>query len=204
MHEVIVNAIGDACPIPVVKAKKALDGMKEAGILEIHVDNEMAVQNLSRFAAGQGFQVTSEKNGEKHFCVKIQVSAFPERKEETVSPSCISDLRGEQVIAIDGAVMGRGDDKLGTILMKSFLYAVSQQEQLPRTMLFYNGGAKLTVEGSPALEDIKSMEAQGVEVLTCGTCLDFYGLSNQLAVGSVTNMYAIVEKLSQAAKVIKP
>ena len=86
----------------------------------------------------------------------------------------------------------------------SEMFAVSQLPQLPKTILLYNGGAKLSVEGSDSLEDLKSMEAQGVEILTCGTCLNFYGLSEQLAVGSVTNMYAIVEKLAGAGKVIKP
>ena len=88
--------------------------------------------------------------------------------------------------------------------MKGFVFAVSQLPQLPKTILLYNGGAKLSVEGSDSLEDLKNMEAQGVEILTCGTCLNFYGLSEKLAVGSVTNMYAIVEKLAGAGKVIKP
>ena len=88
--------------------------------------------------------------------------------------------------------------------MKGFLFAVSQLPELPKTILFYNGGAKLTVEGSDSLEDLKKMEAQGVEILTCGTCLNFYGLTDKLAVGSVTNMYTIVEKLAGAGKVIKP
>ena len=88
--------------------------------------------------------------------------------------------------------------------MKGFIYALSQQEELPSTILFYNGGAKLTTEGSLSLEDLKSMEAQGVQILTCGTCLNYYGLSEKLAVGSVTNMYSIVEALANADKVIKP
>ena len=100
--------------------------------------------------------------------------------------------------------MGRGSDELGKLLMKSFLFAVSQLPRLPRTVLFYNGGAKLTVEGSESLEDLRNMEAQGVEILTCGTCLNFYGLAEKLAVGGVTNMYAIVEALPNAGKVIKP
>jgi len=87
--------------------------------------------------------------------------------------------------------------------MKGFIYALSQLDELPQTILFYNGGATITTEESPSLEDLKSMEAQGVEILTCGTCLDYYGLKDKLAVGSVTNMYTIVEKLNQADKIIK-
>ena len=105
---------------------------------------------------------------------------------------------------MDSETMGRGSDELGKLLMKSFLFAVSQLPRLPRTVLFYNGGAKLTVEGSESLEDLRNMEAQGVEILTCGTCLNFYGLAEKLAVGGVTNMYAIVEALANAGTVIKP
>ena len=100
--------------------------------------------------------------------------------------------------------LGSGDDTLGATLMKVFLYALSQQERLPRTILFYNGGAKVTTEGSVSIEDLKNMEAQGVEIRTCGTCLDFYKLKETLAVGSITNMYAIAETLAAAGKVIKP
>jgi selenium metabolism protein YedF len=100
--------------------------------------------------------------------------------------------------------MGEGDNELGGILMKGFIYALSQQDELPDTMLFYNGGAKLTCESAPTLEDLKSLEAQGVEILTCGTCLNHYGLTEKLQVGSVTNMYVIAEKMTQADLIIKP
>ena len=107
-------------------------------------------------------------------------------------------------MAVDTDAMGRGSEELGRTLMKGFLFAVGQLPELPKTILFYNGGARLTTEGSDSLEDLKKMEAQGVEILTCGTCLNFYGLTDKLAVGSVTNMYTIVEKLAGAGKVIKP
>ena len=100
--------------------------------------------------------------------------------------------------------MGEGNDELGKVLIKGFLYAITQLDTLPDTMLFYNGGATLTTEGSDSLEDLKSLEAQGVEIMTCGTCLNYYDLSDKLAVGSITNMYAIVETLSNADKIIKP
>ena len=93
--------------------------------------------------------------------------------------------------------------KLGKVLMKGFIFALSQLDELPSTILFYNGGATITTEGSPSLDDLKNMEAQGVEILTCGTCLDYYNLKDKLAVGSVTNMYTIVEKLANADKIIK-
>ena len=202
---VIVDAVGEPCPIPVVKATKALREMGEPGTLEVRVDNEIAVQNLTRMAAGNHLPVQAEKKGEHLFVVTMEVAEpVGDAPVEEPALSCVPDARGDLVVAVDSETMGRGSDELGKLLMKSFLFAVSQLPQLPRTILFYNGGAKLTVEGSESLEDLRNMEAQGVEILTCGTCLNFYGLAEKLAVGGVTNMYAIVEALAGAGKVIKP
>ena len=205
MKRVIVDAVGDQCPIPVVKATKALRELREPGILEVRVDNEIAVQNLTRMAAGNRLPVRSEKKGE-HLCLVTMEVAEPVGDAPVEEPalSCAPDARGDLVIAVDSETMGRGSDELGKLLMKSFLFAVTQLPQLPRTMLFYNGGARLTVEGSASLEDLKGLEARGVEILTCGTCLNFFGLADQLAVGGVTNMYSIVETLANAGKVLKP
>ena len=203
MGKIVVNAVGEQCPIPVVKATRALRGMTEPGVLEVHVDNEIAVQNLTRMASGHKLEARSEKRGEKEFVVTMEVTE-PAVPLEEPPLACAPDQRGDLVIAVDSAVMGRGSDELGKALMKGFLFAVSQLPELPKTMLFYNGGARLTCKGSDSLEDLKNLEAQGVEILTCGTCLNHYGLTEELAVGGVTNMYAIVEKLAGAGKVIKP
>nr|WP_326185597.1 sulfurtransferase-like selenium metabolism protein YedF [uncultured Oscillibacter sp.] len=205
MRNIIVNAIGEQCPIPVVKATRALREMTEPGTLEVHVDNEIAVQNLTRMAAGHHLASKAEKRGEKAFVVTVEVTApVGDAPVEEPELACVPDQRGDLVVAVDTDAMGRGSEELGRTLMKGFLFAVSQLPTLPKTILFYNGGAKLTVEGSDSLEDLKSMEAQGVEILTCGTCLNFYGLTEKLAVGGVTNMYSIVEKLAGAGKVVKP
>lgn len=205
MRTTVVNAVGEQCPIPVVKATRALREMTEPGILEVHVDNEIAVQNLTRMAAGHKLPARSVKLGEKEFVVSMEV-AEPAGEAPLVEPplSCVPDARGTLVAAVDSDAMGRGSEELGKALMKGFLFAVSQLPQLPETMLFYNGGARLTCKGSASLEDLRNLEAQGVEILTCGTCLNHYGLTEELAVGSVTNMYSIVEKLAGAGKVIKP
>ena len=203
MANVVVNAMGDQCPIPVVKATKALKAMTEAGTVEVHVDNEVAVQNLSRMATKFGCKVASAKQEDKHFVVTVTVDHLPETVEDA-PVACTPAAGGSFVVAVDTDTMGRGNDELGKVLMKGFLYAVSQLPQLPQTILFYNGGARLTTEGSDSLEDLRNMEAQGVEILTCGTCLNYYGLTDKLAVGGVSNMYTIVEKLAGAGKVIKP
>lgn len=196
----IVDARGMACPIPVVKANQALTQMTE-GILEVHVDNTVAVENLKRMALQKGLPVKTEQPEDSHYVVTIPVTgAVDAAMPEITCADCASNM----VVAVDTDSMGRGNDELGAVLIKGFLFAVSRLETLPKTVLFYNGGAKLTTEGAASLEDLRLMEQQGVEILTCGTCLNYYGLTDQLAVGSVTDMYTIVERLSRAEKVIKP
>ena len=197
-----INAVGDQCPIPVVKATKALASMTEAGMLEVQVDNEIAIQNLTRLANSKGLPCASEKLEEGLYVIRMQVAGPLAAENEPAQ--CQLDIRDDFVVAIGSDAMGQGDDELGHTLMKGFIYAVTQLDKLPKTILFYNGGAKLTVEGAVSVEDLKSLEAQGVEILTCGTCLNFYGLTDKLAVGSVTNMYSIVEKLAGASRIIKP
>ena len=202
-----VNAIGDACPIPVVKTLNAIKELKGADVIETLVDNETAVQNLIRMADKKGCKVSAEKISDKEFKVTIEVGeaalATPVNTDNVV---CELPKSGKKntVVVISSKAMGHGGDELGTALMKGFIFALSQQETLPTTILFYNGGANIPVEGSVSLEDLKNMEAQGVEILTCGTCLNFYGLTEKLAVGSVTNMYTIVEKMNGADRIIKP
>lgn len=197
-----VNAIGDACPIPVVKTLNALKGLGGAGTVQTLVDNEIAVQNLTRLAESKGCTIETEKRSEKEFCVTI-TTAGAVAAAENEEISCIVPAE-KTVVVVSADHMGEGGEELGRILIKGFLFALTQQEHLPSTVLFYNGGAKLTTEGSASLEDLKTLEANGVEILTCGTCLDYYGLKDKLAVGGVTNMYVIVEKQMQADLVLRP
>lgn len=193
---VTVDAMGDACPIPVIKTKKAIAQMNGCGELEVFVDNEIAVQNVSKMAANEGGDVTSEKIAEGKYRVEIRLSSVDKvEKEETEKHT---------IVVVSSDRMGSGNDELGKVLIKGFIFAVTQLEKMPEKMLFYNGGAVLTCEGADTLEDLKSLEAQGVEILTCGTCLDYYGMKEKLQVGSVTNMYAIVEAMSQADRIIRP
>lgn len=200
-----VNAIGDACPIPVVKTKNAIKEMGEAGVVEVLVDNEIAVQNLTKLANQNGYAVASEKLEDKKYQVVITVGEGAAADLKADETCCIPDGRAKKtVVAIDTNLMGRGNEELGKVLIKGFIYALTQQDILPSKILFYNGGATLTCEGSDSLEDLKSLEAQGVEILTCGTCLNYYDMSDKLQVGAVTNMYDICESLMTADLIVKP
>ena len=198
-----VNAIGDSCPIPVIKTKNAMKEMTGPDTIEVLVDNEIAVQNVTKMAQSSGGKVTSEKVAEKEYRILIAMGeACAAKDSEEVS--CIPDKRGSTIVVVSSDRMGSGNDELGAVLMKSFFFAETQLDTLPDKILFYNGGAKLTVEGSDCLEDIRILEKEGVEILTCGTCLDFYGLKEKLAVGAVTNMYTIAEILQNAVSVVSP
>lgn len=200
----LVNAMGDACPIPVVKTKNAIKELQGSGQVEVWVDNEIAVQNLMKMAKQKGYGAASAKLEEGKFQVTLTIGEAPAEEAAPEAEECRVDARGNKLVAITSETMGEGDPVLGKLLMKGFIFALTQQDVLPKTILFYNGGAHLTCAGSPALEDLRSLEAQGVEILTCGTCLNHYGLAEQLQVGGVTNMYVICEKMLQAGSVVKP
>ena len=191
-----VNAIGDTCPIPVIKTKKAISEAAGQGTIEVLVDNEIAVQNVTKMAESEGGKVVSEKVAEKEYKITIELLGEAKAAEAAEEENL--------VVVISSDRMGSGNDALGKVLIKGFIFAVTQLERLPKTILFYNGGATLTAEGSDSLEDLKHLEEEGVEILTCGTCLNYYNLSDKLQVGSVTNMYTIVEKMAGADKIITP
>lgn len=216
---ITVNAMGDICPIPVVKTKKALGELNGPGQIEVLVDNETAMKNVTKMAASSGAEAEPEVLGKGQYRILITVkenaqenrpageksgelqekSGTHTAEEEPVCRTCVGT-----VVSVGSDRMGDGSDELGHILMKSFIFAVTQLDELPDKMIFYNGGARLTVEGSESLEDLRNLEEQGVEILTCGTCLDYYGLKEKLAVGGVTNMYSIVEILQSSVSVIRP
>ena len=189
--------------LPVVKAKKAIAELNGAGEVEILVDNEIAVQNLTKMAQQKGLVYSAEKLAEREYSVRFTVGETTPESEEKAE-ACAPDTRTDTVVVIASDQMGEGAEELGKTLLKAFVFSLTQQDKLPKTILFYNGGAHLTCEGSPMLEDLRALEAEGVEILTCGTCLNFYGLTEKLAVGGVTNMYVIAEKMLGAGNVVKP
>lgn len=210
MKEVKVNAIGDQCPIPVIKTKKALAELTEASIVEVSVDNEIAVQNLSKMAKQKKLEYTCEKISDQHYVIKIKAdkvdSVEAPVKEEAAQEAevCYPDRKTNTVVVLSSDKMGEGSEELGKILMKGFIFALTELDELPKTVLLYNSGVKLSTTGSNSIEDLKTLQAQGVEILSCGTCLNYYELAESLEVGEVTNMYFILEKMAQADKIIRP
>ena len=196
-----IDAKGQACPMPVVRAKKALSEMGE-GMLEVLVDNKTAMHNLENLGKSLKIATQSEERGEAEFAVTFTKDAADAQTEDCGCGELVP--AGDKVVVLSSDVMGSGDDELGATLMKAFVFALTQQDELPATILAYNGGVKLTVEGSPVLDDLKKLAEAGVEIMSCGTCLNHYGISDKLAVGEVTNMYVIVEKQLNARVVVRP
>lgn len=209
MKEIKVDAMGDQCPIPVIKTKKALGEIKETTLVEVHVDNEIAVQNLSKMAKQKNLEYTCEKIEDQHYIIKIKAELQNSETEQTkveeeTKEVCYPDKKTNTVVVLSSNKMGEGSEESGQILMKGFIYALTELDELPSTILLYNSGVKLSTEGSNSINDLKTLQAQGVEILSCGTCLNYYELTEKLEVGEVTNMYFILEKMSQADKIIRP
>ena len=209
MKEIKVDAMGDQCPIPVIKTKKALGEIKETTLVEVHVDNEIAVQNLSKMAKQKNLEYTCEKIEDQHYIIKIKAELQNSETEQTkveeeTKEVCYPDKKTNTVVVLSINKMVEGSEELGQILMKGFIYALTELDELPSTILLYNSGVKLSTEGSNSINDLKTLQAQGVEILSCGTCLNYYELTEKLEVGEVTNMYFILEKMSQADKIIRP
>ncbi len=197
-----VDARGEACPLPVVKAKKALSSIPE-GSVEVLVDNETAVHNLEALAKTMKAEAKSEQRGDAEYAVTITKKASAAAEGATCA-AVAAPANRDVVAVISSPVMGTGDDELGATLMKGFIFALTQLDTLPTCVLFYNGGVKWSCKGSPALDDLKKLEEAGVQLLSCGTCLNHYGLTDDLAVGDVTNMYVIVDTQAQAGVVVRP
>jgi len=198
-----IDCRGLACPQPVLETKKALE---EPAVEEILVllDNASSKENVCRFADSQGHQVmTSEERGV--FEVRIKRGKEKE-KSDSVEGKVESDQNltfSNVVVFIDTDSLGRGSEELGRILMRSFLQTLELSEVHPQKVILINSGVKLACEGSEVLEDLQELAAKGAEILSCGTCLDYFGIKKKLTVGRISNMYEILNSLAGAGKLIK-
>lgn len=198
----IVDARGKVCPQPVIMTKNVADaGENEITVI---VDNETSKANVLKFGNKLQFNTSVElkEDGIYIYLDKDKVVtdcdiAIEEAVEDSIKKE--SDKKG-YVIGSDK--LGKGSDDLGKVLMKGFIYTLSETKPYPSFLMFLNSGVKLTTTGSESLDDLKKMEAAGVKIVSCGTCLDFFEIKGNLEVGSVTNMYDIVETMSESDNAI--
>jgi len=192
----IIDARGLACPQPVILTRKAL---QESDQVTTIVDNKTSQHNVSRMAEKGGHNV---KVAEKDDGIYLNISkAETTKTAEALEPSSAANGR-PLVLVISNQFMGHGDDELGGILIRSFFHTLGEIQPMPDTIIFFNTGVKLTVEESPVLEDLQALANQGIEILSCGTCLGHFELKEKLAVGEVSNMYTIAETMLSAGRVV--
>lgn len=188
-----VNAVGEVCPKPVIMTKKALKEI-ESGVVEVSVDNQTSKENVEKMAKEMGHTFETKEEGNVFV---ITITKAGEKQENSSKEENI-------VISIGSDKMGEGEEELGKILIKGFIYALTEAETLPKTVLLYNKGVLLASTFEDTVKDLKVLEERGVEILSCGTCANFYHVQDQIKVGTLTNMYTILERQMKAAKVIKP
>ena len=193
--EKTIDARGLACPKPVILTKKEIEAIEE-GIITTIVDNEIAKDNLSKLAKSMGLEYKVEEDVEGNYEVTISKGKASELISTQKVTEKVQQVNDGAVIVIPSDLMGSGDPELGRILMNSFIYTVSETKPYPKAILFYNSGVKLTIKSSGVLDDLLLLEKVGVEIISCGTCLDFYELKDELGVGEISNMYTIYEKMS--------
>jgi len=186
-----VDARGLSCPQPVILTKRVMDEKSGEDIVTM-VDNATARENVSKLAASQGYSYWVEEQGSV-----FNIHMSPSGRDVSASTE-----KRDLSILIKSQYFGEGDNDLGAILTRSFFYTLTELGDQLHTVIFMNGGVHLTTEGSPILENLQYLEEKGVEILSCGTCLDFFGKKDQLRVGGVTNMYTALEIMADARKTL--
>lgn len=193
----IIDAKGKPCPTPVILAKQAMAAGEHS--FTVLVDNTTAVENLKRLAGNQGFGAAVTQ-GEGVFSVAFTRTGCAACEEAVSAP--LPAPGGDWAVFVGRDIIGDGDRELGANLMRMFFYTLAQSDDLPQSVLFMNAGVKLPAGDEQVAEHLKALQAKGVQVLVCGTCLNFYGLTDQLMVGTVSNMYDILSQMQAATKVI--
>ncbi len=201
MEKIKIDCRGLACPKPVIETKKKMDLIND-GTLIVIVDNEIAKENIRKFAQSKNLQIKIDSKEDDFYLTLTKTqgeSVLQDHKESAEEAT----MKQALIICIESDKMGEGSEELGDILMKSYLYTLTELDELPEAIIFINSGVKLVVKESPVVNSLKTLERMGVELVACGTCLNYYHLENELAVGTVSNMYTIVEMLHGTNKIIR-
>ncbi len=188
----IIDARGLNCPQPAVLTKKALEKSSD---LTVIVDNATAEENVSRLAEGHGMEVKVDKKGDG---IYLRLT----RPADQGVGGKVPLLYERTVLLVTGSTVGRGDDELGMVLMRTFLHTLGESDIKPHQIIFMNGGVRLVARGSDVMDDLQALESEGVEILACGTCLNHFGLKEAVQSGRISNMYEITQALMKATKVV--
>jgi selenium metabolism protein YedF len=197
---------GLKCPDPVIQTKKVFD-MGTIDRLQVLVDNDVSKENVCRFARNHGAEVQAPRIEGSDWIIDIfikdRAASYKEKEDLIPCPITIPEMMSvKNVVYIGSDQLGRGNDDLGLKLMRGFLRTLIDVNPYPWRIIFINSGVKLTTVDQEAVDALAILEERGVEILSCGTCLEVFGLSDQLNAGRVTNMYEVIESLNTATKVV--
>jgi len=197
-----IDVKGKKCPMPLIETKKALKGLGDEESLKVILDSETSVINVTRFLKDNGITVEQRKKGNE-FELIINKSGQIEELTGT-DAYCETEKPADKsyIVVFAKDRIGEGDNELGLVLAGSFLNTIREYGNLPQKIIFLNSGINMVLKGAPALLHLSELEKKGVEIITCGTCLNYFEKTDQLAIGRITNMYEILESLLKAGKVI--
>lgn len=190
-----INAIGLACPKPVMKTKEETDG--GAAEIRVRVDNEVAASNVTRFLEGQGFTVKRE-GGAPDITVEGRKTAAG--KESLPAAELPKD--GSWALLLLSDKIGADSDGLGDALMKAFLGTVAQNGNAPRAVALMNSGVKMALGDRSTFDALSELEQKGVSLLICGTCTKHFGITDDIKIGVISNMFEITDAVFGASKPI--
>lgn len=203
-NTIVVDVRGSLCPIPVIETKKAMESNPTAVFTTI-VDNEVSRDNVVKFGQSRQCQVVIAADGADFYITLTPANAMDETTVgEGVTlvemPATMTMLDtptavGGKVLLVTKDYLGKGNQDLGRTLMKTFWFCLTEADVKPAKIFFINSGVKMVAEGSDHLENLQKLVAAGVELAACGICLDFYGLKEKVAVGSITNLYAVTDAM---------
>lgn len=202
----IVDTKGQKCPLPIIETRKALRECPAGETFKVITDNYTAFSNISRFLNDNNirFSVSEAKNNWTFTITSEKIATQTTRAEDYCEAPEPQFPKGDYAVVISSELMGQGDEKLGRILIKSFFVALSCLDKMPSSVMFYNSGVRLTVNDSEVIDILHEIENKGVELLICGTCIDYYNIGDRISVGRISDMFIITQKLSETGNIIRP
>lgn len=191
-----IDCRGQQCPQPVIQTRQAMIAEPELS-LQVLVDDQVCRDNVSRLATTMGYTIHVKESADM-----IELELTPGEKP-AASQAAVGAV-GPTIIFIASDQMGNGDSKLGQILMKNYIFTLTEADVTPDAIYFVNNGVKLTIGGSDVLEPLEELANRGVDIASCGLCLEFFGAKDSLVVGRISNMLELVNALAGAGNIIRP
>ncbi|MCB5250348.1 MAG: sulfurtransferase-like selenium metabolism protein YedF [Candidatus Cloacimonadales bacterium] len=198
----IIDTRGELCPKPIIKTKKEIPNIAVNESFKILTDNDTSLKNLLRFLKDNHFETDTISNDD--FYTIMCIKKDKELNNPDAESYCVAPINNDYIIVFKTDKMGVGNDDLGSILIKAFINSLPEQNKLPKAMIFYNSSVLLTKDSSNVYESLRLLQSKGVEIVICGTCIDFYDIKNEIDIGIVSNMFTITEYMIKYSHIIYP